>query len=91
MTHSPNHLVPLLRRTAFALTAEVTRQILCPYLILLVCCRFQCPVGTGSVTRPDRLCMVGLNMKTVVGFNPGLVKTVTSMETSAPPEPKGLE
>ena len=29
VTHSTNHLVPLLRKPAFALSAEVTRQELC--------------------------------------------------------------
>ena len=32
----------------------------------------------------------GLDTKNVVGFNPGLVKTVTSLETSALPASDGL-
>ena len=33
---------------------------------------------------------IGLDMKTVVGVNIGLVKSVTSMETPALPAPYGL-
>ena len=64
-------------------------------LILLVCSGLvECLLGTGSMPRHISLCMagprMGLDMKTVVGINPGLMKTVTSIETPALPVPDGL-
>ena len=90
VTHATNHFVPLLRRYAFALSAEATRQVLCPL-----------PDFAGvlwnrrvPVPRPIRLCVagsrMGLDTKNVAGVNPGLVKGVTNVETPALPAHYGL-
>ena len=48
------------------------------YLISLVCCELECPVGTGSEPCSVRLCVAGprkgLDMKIVVGVNPGFTR-----------------
>ena len=61
---------------------------------MLVCCGLECLVDTVSVPCPVRFCVAGprkgLNTKTIVGVNPGLMEGVTSMETPALPVPYGL-